>query len=54
MKLKFYATIALLVALYAAYFFIRHSFVIMSLTTVLTPIVLFALVCGVILFVRRK
>lgn len=54
MKLKFYAFLILAAALYAAYFFIRHSFIIVSLAPVLGVIMLVAVLAGAVMFLRRK
>jgi apolipoprotein N-acyltransferase len=47
-KLEFFAVVIFLVALYAAYFFIRHSYIIVGLAPILGVLVL-AMIFAVVL-----
>lgn len=54
MKIKFYSLVILLVALFCVYFFVSHSFIIMSLAPVLGVLILVVVVAGGLLFLKAK
>jgi len=53
-KLEFFAVVIFFVALYAAYFFIRHSFIIVSLAPVLGVLVLAMIFALVVAFLAIR
>lgn len=54
MKTKFYLTLIVILAIWAAYFFIRHSFIIVGLAPVLGVIFLVVLGAISILYLQHR